>query len=205
MPGFIVSDSDNNKYGILTMKTAWKSSGEGENASIMMGLYIKAVADDDVYNFHKDCFWQLAMSASESAEEVEMQYFQLPGVDETGKETVQDILAYGTADVNVKNLNDDEDEHAIWKLTVANSYSYILRNAAAPIPWKGQVPISSNFWQIGNSFSTRDNTTRTWQMYLERSATNAGVADIKVGGSVQASIWYMHRGDKESGPQTVWT
>ena len=73
MPGFIVSDSKyETKYGILEIKTSWSKDGEGEDAEVTLGLFIKAVGNAGIENFHRDCFWQIAMSADTEADGVEM-------------------------------------------------------------------------------------------------------------------------------------
>ena len=88
-----------------------------------MSIFIQAVAEEGVDNFHRDCIWQLAMSKDDETAESELYNWYLPA-----KGTQQDILAYADAEVNVNDLNDDDDTHAIWKLTNTKSYSYILQS-----------------------------------------------------------------------------
>ena len=61
------------KFGVLTMKTAWKNTGSAENASIDVGLYIKVVGNEGVDNFHKGCAWQIGISKDSTVQEAEVQ------------------------------------------------------------------------------------------------------------------------------------
>ena len=68
--------------------------------------------------------------------------------------------------------------------------------------YPGQTPISSDYWQIGDALTRRVESTRTLTMLFERPASKAGVANIKVGGTVQSRIWYMRTSSQ--GPETIW-
>ena len=188
-PGFIVSDSDGNKQGTLTIKTAWKPEGAGENSNVELGLFIRAVGEPDIDTFHKGYFWQIATSKDDETEQAEIYYFQL-----TRDSIVYDQMTYGVANLNVASLNDKDGENPIWKLAVNEkfaSYSYVLKADGAPVEYPGQTAIPANFWQVGNNLSRRSDPSRTWQLYLHRPANSPGVADIKVGGTVKSNVWYL--------------
>ena len=96
-----MSDSDGNKQGTLTLKTAWKQDGEGANANVELGLFIRAVGEPGIDTFHTGNFWQIATSKDDETEQAEVYYFKMP------RDTVvKEELLYGTVNYNVANLND---------------------------------------------------------------------------------------------------
>lgn len=82
MPGIIIKGTESivkeTKYGILTMKTAWKNAGSGADAGIEVGILLKAVGNEGIDNFHKGCIWQIGVSKNSSIEEAEVQQWTLP-------------------------------------------------------------------------------------------------------------------------------
>ena len=82
---------------------------------------------------HRNSIWQIAFSKDAETEESEIYYFDLPSNEQVNP----DVLKYGIGSVNVSELNDSDDENAIWKLAIDfASYSFVPQVASSPVEWK---------------------------------------------------------------------